>query len=281
MKHLFFSLLITFCLIFTACKNMQNSPEEDSICITLPSWPPKQDGADNYPPLSRWQINIYSAEHQQVFYTYKDSIMVNTKKNRPFCITAQPITFLQNGYECAYFKPAGYLYPFSSENKATWEQGYLSFTMSMIFKEAFDDCLSPVDIEYFISTFNWKKAQSSIETKIYSDSELFYNPWLIPYSKLIESISSGTFKASVLNLTGSVPLDLNFLNNYIGKQSNMLLSSFIPENHTLHQKKQFTVMKNSPILIADSNCFGLFINYKSSKNISLEFIYLPIYIEDI
>ncbi len=281
MKYLFFSLSIIFCLMFAACKNMQNPLEEDSVCITLPSWPPKQDVADNYPSFSRWQVSIFSAEQQQSFYTYKDSITVNIKKNRPFCITAQPITLLQDGHECAYFMPAGYMYPFSSENEATWEQGYLAFTMSMIFKEAIDDCLSPVDIEYFISTFNWKKAQSSIETKIYSDSELFYNPWLIPYSKLIESISSGNFKASVLNPTGSAPLELEFLNNYIGKQSDLLLSSFIPENHTLNQKKQFTVMKNSPILIAVPNSFGLFINYKSSKNISLEFIYLPIYIEDI
>ena len=172
------------------------------------------------------------------------------------------------------------MYPFSeTDGGVTWEQGYLASIMQRLIYESVDECLPPVEIEYLVNTFNWKKAQQTIQKKI-DTSELFYNPWLVPQTQILEGITSHSFKASLLNATGSVALKLSDLP--VPTTNNIpFLSSFIPENQTLHQKNQFTVIKNSPIIISDGNNHALFITYKSAKNISLEFIFLPIYIEDI
>lgn len=183
--------------------------------------------------------------------------------------------------------PAGYLYPFNSnampdrKYKASWEQGYLAKIMHMIFAEGTKNGLSPLENENLISTFNWEKAESTIESKINSDQQLFYNPWLIPYKQVLEGITLHTFKASLLNLSNSTSLETRTLFSDTQISDKKVFSSFIPENRTLEEKKQFTVLKNDFILIGDANKYGFFINVKSSKNISLEFIYLPIYIEDI
>lgn len=257
-----------------------NTTTSNTIELTLPTWPPASPSPQYYPPLSRWLIRITSAENQSTFYTTEQTISVPEKQNRPFCVTVQPITYLQDGNECSYFKPAGYMYPFSeTDGGVTWEQGYLASIMQRLIYESVDECLPPVEIEYLVNTFNWKKAQQTIQKKM-DTSELFYNPWLVPQTQILEGITSHSFKASLLNATGSVALKLSDLPAPTAN-SIQFLSSFIPENQTLHQKNQFTVIKNSPIIISDGNSHAVFITYKSAKNISLEFIFLPIYIEDI
>ena len=79
----------------------------------------------------------------------------------------------------------------------------------------------------------------------------------------------------MLSLSGANPMDAATL------PSGLFFSTFIPENQFFAQKNQFTVLKNTPLLIGDGQKYGIFITYKTSKNISLEFIFLPIYIEDI
>ncbi len=158
--------------------------------------------------------------------------------------------------------------------------------MAQLFTEGRNQALAPVDIEYLTASFNWKKAQEAIDTRLSANNKLFYNPWLLDKGLLLEGIASGTFKTTYLTLRGSIGLEEDFLLRESGinqaeSYEKRFLSAFIPENLYLENKKQFTVIKNAPILIADAKKYGLFIKLKSSKNISLEFIFLPIYIEDI
>ena len=274
-------------IVLWGCMLEEEAAPEDSIELCLPQWPPAAPADTTaptppYPALSRWHIRVTGAEAQYSFYTTASAVPLSTKKNRPLCVTAQPVTFLENGRECAYFKPAGYMYPFTQ--KISWEQGYLASLMQKLFCQGQEECLSPVELEYLISTFNWKKAQETIEKKLAvctessetsTSSQLFYDPWLIPETPILEGITARAFKASFLNNTGCAALPLSAL------PAPAYFSSFIPENFSLSQKNQFTVLKNSPIIIGDGTKYGYFVTYKTAKNISLEFIYLPIYIEDI
>lgn len=277
-------ILAAGALMSCACSAF-NSTTEENIELTLPHWPPQDSCSQNYPELSRWYIQITQAEETRSFYTTQSHISVQTRKNRPFCVTARPLTLLFDDSESDYFKPAGYMYPFAENQPQnfliTWEQGYLANLMQKVFTKGFEEGFPPLEIEYLISTFNWNKAQEIIDKKLVADTELFYNPWLIPFSQLIEAITEHTFKSNLLNASGCTGITTSQLENSIIGSDPPLLSSFIPENFNLPQKKMFTVMKNSPIIIGDGNKFGIFINYKSAKNISLELIFLPIYIGDI
>lgn len=274
MRNLFIAFILCLapglgCLC--GCRLFTESPAEESLTITLPVWPPEASLSSSYPPLSRWHIIIASGEEEQSFYTTSGQVSVSSKKNRPFCILAWPLTLLDNRKECSYFLPAGYLYTQTSK-EADWNQGFLAYIMKTLFSEGLSQSLSPVDVEYLISTFNWKKAQETIDNKISQSDKLFYNPWLISKAQLLEGISSQAFNSSLLNASGSTALEA---------PAPHLLSSFIPENSFAASKNQFTALKNTPLLIGDGHKYGIYVTYKSAKNISLEFIYLPIYIEDI
>ncbi len=256
----------------------------EELTINLPQWPPEDAQKDFYPLLSRWQITLTCADFQETFYTTEEEIKICVKKNRPLSVKAKPITLLASGEECSYFMPAGFIYPancHTTSGTASWEAGFLAQIMRLLFIEGYNEGLSSIDIEYFISTFNWKKAQETIDKKITSENQFFYNPWLLSQAPVLEGIANHSFKSSLLNLTGTSTLEIKPLLEASASTNFHPLSSFIPENNQLGEKKVFTVTKNTPILISDAKEYGLFIIYKSSKNISLEFIILPIYIEDI
>lgn len=289
-KLIFYTILLLWALLLCACKLNAEAGPQTTIQITLPHWPPDDSYTEYYPTLSRWHIQVTDAVNQYSFYTTQNKLSVQPKKNRPLCVTARPITQLYDGSESDFFKPAGYIYPFtenqntSSQITLNWELGYLATIMEKLFNKGIEEGFPPVEIEYLISTFNWKKAQETINKKILesnTDTALFYNPWLLQMSQLIEAIAAHSFKPSLLNTTNCTAITTAQLENRIIPADTPLLSSFIPENLHLPQKNQFTVMKNSPIIISDGNKYALFITYKSAKNISLELIYLPIYIGDI
>ena len=298
-KYLFFVLFILF-FINSGCRLNTEVNEEEVLLICLPSWPPQDSFSDKYPALSRWKITITSSDFQESFFTTDDTVKILIKKNRPFCLQAQPLTLLENGKECAYFMPAGFLYPWSSEisNNARWEEGFLAEIMTRLFQDAKENCMQNGDTAWIASTFNWKKAQETIDKKISESKSLpenpeeknqkFYNPWLIPSTPILENISASQFKSSLLNLTGCYTVSTDFLEKKLfsgsppqESQELPLLSSFIPENSCLLDKKQFTVRKDSQILVSSAKKHGILITFHSSKNISLAFIFLPIYIEDI
>ncbi len=283
---LFLLLLLLFSLTAVSCQQNAEFSSEESLEITLPTWPPEDSLSACYPALSRWKIKVSDALSSHDFFTCENQITITVKKNRPLSITALPITLLEDGRECSYFMPAGFIYPNSSERKAGWEEGFLAHIMEQLFTQGRAEAMASVDIEYLIASFNWKKALQTIDTKLQSDKNLFYNPWLLDKRTLLDGIASGSFKATYLTLKGSTSLEeAQILEKCTsGSASELqirLLSSFIPENLHLEEKKQFTVIKNTPILIADAKRHGLFITVNSSKKISFELIFMPIYIGDI
>lgn len=245
----------------------------DSVTIELPQWP------DSLPPFSRWKILIVNSEEEYSFFTPDSSVRISVEKNKPFCLIAQPLTLLSDNSESTFFKPAGFIYPWSAGlAKATWEEGFLSDVMAKFFRDGRAACTSPGETEYLAGIFNWKKAEVVIEKKIEeskavgSEKSLF-NPWFIDYNALLQNLSAGGFKQSLLNTPACATAPVCRAQNYY--------SSFVPENLSENENQQFTIRKNMPEVYQYQRDYGVLIEYKSLKNISLEFIFLPIYIEDI
>ena len=298
MKKIYFLHLIIICVArmclltfmavgITACDIAPELSREETIRIELPEWPPQDSFSQSYPELSRWKIVITKAATQTCFYSDKSFVEVSVEKNEPFSLLAYPITCLENNTECSYFKPAGFLYPWilPDSPNATWEQGFLADCMAKFFRDAQESCNSPQESAWKIRTFNWKKAQEVIDAKISETSadKPFYNPWFINYSALLENLAASEFKQSLLNTTGCYSISTDYIKaaTETSSQKSPILSSFIPENDFISSTNQITVKKNTPYLISTVKKYGIIVTFKSSKNISLAFIYLPIYIEDI
>ena len=284
-------MLILSCLfpLFNGCKALLNSgSSEEFITINLPQWPPSDSPDLQWPELSKWKITIVCSESEKNYFTNSQSIIVKTERNKPFCLLAQPITG-----EYAFFKPAGFIYPWSYKNLnyASWEEGFLSDIMAKLFRDGIAACISSAETEYLVSTFNWKKAQETIEKKISTSKTegaetTFYNPWLIDYRNLLENLSAGNFKQPLLNTSGCTTIPISKIQEKITPGNNQqvfpqIFSSFVPENFTTNEKQTLSIRKKTPELFYIGNKRGILVEFKSLKNISLEFINLPIYIEDI
>lgn len=277
-------------IFISGCSNNHVFDEEE-IVISLPSWPPENASLSDYPQLSRWKITVASADQNDCFYVYPSSydktqdkpqtepLHFTVKKNQPFCITAKPITLIEESKESAYFYAAGYLYPFHVDSngflleEATWEQGFLADTMCKIIFSKKETGISNERLNKFLKSFNWKKAEESIESKI---PEL--NPWLIDSTRLLENLCYGNFKSSYLNVTGTFTYNLSTI---FPNEEIKYLSPFIPENEILCSNPQIKLKKNVPTLLSDGKTKAAIICCTSAKKMSLEFIYMPIYIEDI
>ena len=299
--------VIIICSNFTGCClfTVSDKPQDDYLEINLPQWPPSENTDRSWPELSRWKITIVKAEEEYTFYTAKSdslsktptpSIIIRIERNKPCSILAQPLTLLPADSaspqkECAFFKPAGFIYPwYADKSTASWEQGFLADIMAKFFRDGKGGCIPSEDTEYIVSTFNWIKAQEVIEKKISESSDVtsdkcFYNPWLIEYNVILQNLSSSQFKQSLLNNTGCSSIPLSLIKekrpDITSLTQNLIFSSFVIENSVIREKQQLTLRKNTPELFSLGQNLGILIDYKSLKNISLEFIYLPIYIEDI
>ena len=192
----------------------------------------------------------------------------------------QPITVLEDAKESDFFKPAGFIYPWDMASEvsegsvaATWEQGFLARQMNKLFCDGKENHIPAEETEYLISTFNWKKAAQTIEKKA---AEGTYNPWLLDSSKILEGITAQDFKAGVLNIKGG-----GVFASPLGTPA--LLSSYIPENSRQSETGCLTIKKGEATLfsLTSPNTTGVLVKYESAKKVSLEFIFLPIYIEDI
>lgn len=271
----------------TACDIAPELSREETVRVSFPEWPPQDSFSQNYPELSRWKLVITKADSQSCFYSNESFTDVSIEKNEPFSLLVYPITRLENNSECSYFMPAGFLYPWSSPDSpaATWEQGFLADCMAKFYRDSQESCNSPQESAWKVRTFNWKKAQEVVDSKIseVSFDKAFYNPWFINYSALLENLAASEFKQSLLNTTGCYSVSMDYIKAASGTSSQNIpiLSSFIPENRVLSSTNQITVKKNMPYLISTVKKYGIIVTFKSSKNISLAFIYLPIYIEDI
>ncbi len=274
--YLFYIIFISMILTLGCTYSAENLPaKKECIKIALPVWPPKDDFSECYPPLSRWKINIRGAEIQEAFYTKEESVTVYTDKNRPFCLLAQPLILSDDARESDFFKPAGFIYS-SNKEAASWEEGFLASLMNKLFSDGIQNHIPTSETEYLISIFNWKKASQSMQKKV-TDSP--YNPWLLDSAKILEGINTQEFKSGFLNMQGVMEIEVEL----------PLLSSYIPENSRFCKNGQFLIKKDNLSLfyICNDNKneitsgLGLIINCQNTKKVSLEFIFLPIYIEDI
>ena len=266
-------VIFLLAMLFASCTLFDANADEESISIRMPEWPPQSqlEVPADYPPLSRWKITLAKNDGTSVFYTTpNETIEITIQKNCPFSIQAQPITLLQNGNECIYFHPAGFVYPSSSQNKASWEQGFTAFLMEGLYKNCRQNGISQGQAARYVSTFNWQKMISVSQEKS--------NPWLCDSGLIIKNLSEETFRASLLTPSSCYQLSLQKIYEKTGL---VVLSPYIPENQKIAQNGQITIKKDFPMLLSDVKEFGIFITYLSAKNIHIEYIYIPIYKEEI
>ena len=266
-------VILFLAMLFASCTLFDANADEESISISMPEWPPHSqlEVPADYPSLSRWKITLAKSDGTSVFYTMPNgTIEITIQKNCPFSIQAQPITLLQNGNECIYFHPAGFVYPSSSQNKASWEQGFAAFIMEGLYKNCRQNGFSQGQAARYVSTFNWQKMISVSQEKS--------NPWLCDAGLIIKNLSEETFRASLLTPSSCYQLSLQKIYEKTGL---VVLSPYIPENQKIAQNGQITIKKDFPMLLSDVKEFGIFITYLSAKNIHIEYIYIPIYKEEI
>ena len=266
-------VIFLLAMLFASCTLFDANSDEETVSISLPDWPPQSqlEVPADYPSLSRWKITLAKSDGTSVFYTTQnDTIEITIQKNCPFSIQAQPITLLQNGSECIYFHPAGFVYPSSSQNKASWEQGFAAFIMEGLYKNCRQNGFSQGQAARYVSTFNWQKMISVSQEKS--------NPWLCDSGLIIKNLSEETFRASLLTPSSCYQLSIQKIYE---KTRLIVLSPYIPENQKIAQNGQITIKKDFPMLLSDVKEFGIFITYLSAKNIHIKYIYIPIYKEEI
>ncbi len=286
-----FAVAFSICALFStlSCTQFSFISTEDTITVSLPLWPPKNNTSNEskitteYPELLHWVLKSANSTkiESKIITKETKNLTFTVTKNQPFVISLLPIT--EN--KISYFMPAGYIYPFNANSpEITWEQGFLATQMTKILQSKTETGVSKEHITDFLHSFNWKKAQETIEKKIY-DQEDFYNPWLIDTKLFLENLSYGYFKSSYLNITNCYTYDLetllqeeDFFKTPNGKLN--VLSSFIPENQKLANTGKMKFKKNQPQLISDAKQMGVVITGQSSKKVSKEIIFLPIFIED-
>lgn len=277
-------ILLCGLLFLTGCSQPFFVEQEESITLELPQWPPQDDYHDLYPELSRWLVKTTSAGSKSSFYVLPTTatLTITVEKNAPFCATFHPLTITAapcHKAEVSYFHPAGLIYPYNKN--ITWSQGYLATCMETIFASKENTGTASSHINDFLSQFNWKKAQETIDKKIYttgSQDTIFYNPWLLDTSRFLENLCYNNFKTSFLNISGCYTYNLDFL---FPNHEMEILSSFIPENSYLRTRSQISIKKDTPTLLSDGKIYAAIIKAQSAKKVSKEIIYLPIYITDI
>lgn len=311
--------MTTFCAIFFAflicaglisCQHdMVNLPDSEQVYFELPMWPPivyKTDAENEaeveseaetetsnplqisspYPELSRWQITVTCGEFQEQFFATETLFAFTIKKNEPFCVSAKPITLTTDGQETSFFMPCGAIYPYdwNTENpiQLTWEGGFESYIFETLFNSKKETGVTTKHMIQFLKSFNWQKFGNSLrekQTDAESKSENnFYNPWLLDTYQLMDNLSYGTFKASFLNMKNITSLSISKLEPY--SQEN-LLCQYIPENKNLWKTGQIYVKKGRLQYFSCNTDFAVIILYSSSKKMSLDYVFMPIFKEEI
>ena len=260
-------LLLCSCSLLNEAKNQLADPVHETITLELPEWP------EYLPELNSWQIRVYTAATTKNIP--QTSLKIKVERNKPACIIAQPVIQTSQGSKNYFFKCAGTLYPyaFSGTNntiKLTWHGGYAATLMKSIFNSGAQAGYSQDFTEEIAFQFNWERLLETLE----QNQE--QNPWLLDMQQVLEGIAYHNFSANKLKTSGTLSVELDF----------PVFSSYIPENEAIRQQNQpnqyfVTVKKDKNALFAlnDGNfATGVLIYGTSIKNISLEFISLPIYI---
>ena len=293
-------LLLVFPLLW-ACKHSETFREEDYVNFILPVWPPEYGEQSLYPELTGWLITTNEVRNQSVEASVHE-IELTVNKNKPFYVIAQPVTKSAQGQNC-FFHCAGGIYPYCYERSGktgvvtvSWEQGFIAYLMDSMFLSANSFYSSSdgksdsenksnsdskkSDYENYLASFNWKKLVDTIQTKTASESsspENFYNPWHTDLPVIKQGIAYKNFSATLLNQKNCFSVVLEVEDYGTNK---CVLSSYIPENETIHNFSQFSLKKNEENYFSVNNQYQMIIRGSSAKNLSIEYIFLPIIIEE-
>lgn len=298
-----------FCslFVFSACNNSTfldifKNPHEETVTFVLPKWPPEFGNDELYPELKSWKIIAKNQPVQKIGNDVQ-SLDFSVEKNEPFYVIALPCTkldekVLDENYECSFFYGAGGIYPYSAvfENgsktvEITWEQGFSATIMDKVYISA-SNFYSYQECDSYLIRFNWKKMIDSIQKKMSDSFEdyseninspekieklVFYNPWNLDSQELIKGITGNAFSATLLNQKNCFSV--------IGTKENQLkneyLSPFIPENQIICDYSSFSLKKNDENNFSVYNLYQMIIRGSSAKNLSIEYIFLPINKEDL
>ena len=258
-KHTVFLLAICSILLCSCplAAHLQ-SYEYETVTFTLPNWPAA------LPELQGWTITGNSGtdeNREQSLSLPPDakSFTLHLKKNEPFYVCASPLT-CSNGF----FKCAGTIYPYSKA--VTWSGGYAAVTMKT---------LKAASGQSYLLRFNWERFINVLEQK-QQNQTVTYNPWLLDSSEVLQSIAYHNFTAAKLNTSGTLAIELDF----------PVFSSYVPENQVQSTEKQtqINIKKGIPqlFMLNDNTCkTGVIICGTSLKNLSMDFISMPIFTEGI
>lgn len=234
------------------------SYEYEAVTFTLPQWPA------SLPALQGWTIAGDSGTDKTRAQTLSlppdaKSFTLHLKKNEPFYVCASPQS-LAGGF----FKCAGTIYPYSST--VTWSGGYAAVTMKT---------LKAAASQSYLLRFNWERFINVLEQKQQNQSAT-YNPWLLDSSEVLQAIAYHNFTATKLNNSGTLAFELDF----------PVFSSYVPQNQGPPDETpaQISIKKGIPSLfmLADSTCkTGVIVCGTSLKNLSMDFISMPIFTEGI
>lgn len=289
--------ILAFIVLFTSCSwNKDSSENKEIIEIQLPQWPPDYGKAEKYPELAEWLIQIEGNGIHQIYRINEfntTELFYAVKKNQPFCVTAYPITKMENENKCSFFKCAGGIYPYNFQKKnfskgelpLTWENGFSAFVMeSLICKNSGAD-LSQQEILNYLSYFNWKKFQKVISEKTEESVQKileqredtttslvnFYNPWQLNVYEIMENIGYRNFSVNSLKAKEifSIPIE-----------NSLTLSAYIPENEIIEKYRQVVLKKNEDNWFSVYNSYGILFQGTSAKNVSTDYVLMPIYIEE-
>ncbi len=292
-----FIFLLAQIILLSGCKyNVFDLQQTQELSLTFPQWPPVSYKTleDNfsecqtpYPKLSRWHVQVVCAEYQDEFFVdaslpsdyAKTALVLSAVKNEPVAILATPITLNSEGAEVHFFKPAGMIYPF--DNFFTWEGGFCATVFQQLFKSKKETGVTTKHMEQFLNSFNWIKFERTVSQKMNKslmEGESFYNPWQIDLYTLLDYLSYGSFSASYLNTKNIYTIPLSKI-QLEPEQGIQILSSFIPENDFIRSKGQISLKKGVESQICCNLDYAAVVVYNSAKNISLNYIFMPIFIE--
>ena len=243
------------------------------------------------------------------------SINLEVAKNKPLSITATPITLNKNNQPVEFFKCAGAIYPQNYEvvknkgkfwqgNKGnvqmSWENGFSAQLMQTLYDSAAQSSYDEQMIQDFIAGFNWKKMQQYIQGQIDSFEEnmqaemnmqtnadtqatslpIFYNPWLLDIQTVLEKIAMQGFTATALNLKSTFQISLKDKLYRENRELIAVMSSFVLENQIIQRYGIISLAKDKESLFSLDNLYGAIFTGTSAKNVSIEYVFLPIFIND-
>lgn len=273
MRKTYILIAYFFILGIFVCGCRQNFYSKNQIItVNLP------EGDSSVPEFSRWHIQIISQNIETDFFTSEISFEFEAEINQPLSIIAQPLFKISETQESDFFKPAGAIYPYFCNNgilQLTWESGFSATLLRKLFLSGKETGVTKEHLNDFLTRFNWKKFQSAISDNINSSSSNFYNPWFLDQERILSNLCMGIFQLSYLNLSYvyEFPVEKTGIPENIS-----FYSSFIPENDYISKNRIITLKKNEPILFYFSENLGANLTCTSSKKVSLEVVYMPIFI---